>query len=90
MLRDASKIRLERREDSLFRPQADFRTATGDFTSGPIPASVTPQAVESSNVNPINAMVKLIDYSRSFETNMRFIKEAKSLDESGTSMLKAR
>lgn len=90
MLRDASKIRLERREDSLFRPQADFRTATGDFTSGPIPASVTPQAVESSNVNPINAMVKLIDYSRSFETNMRFIKEAKSLDESGASMLKAR
>ncbi len=90
MLRDASKVRLERREDGLFRPQADFKTATGDFTSGPIPASVTTQAVESSNVNPINAMVKLIDFSRSFESNMRFIKEAKSLDESGASMLRAR
>jgi flagellar basal-body rod protein FlgF len=41
-------------------------------------------------VNPITAMVKMIDFSRSFESNMRFIKEAKSLDESGASMLKAR
>jgi len=34
--------------------------------------------------------VKLIDYTRSFESQIRFIKEAKSLDESGMSMLKPR
>jgi flagellar basal-body rod protein FlgF len=90
MLRDASKTRLERREDSLFRPQVEFIQGNGDFTTGPVPATVTPQAVEGSNVNPITAMVKMIDFSRTFESNMRFIKEAKSLDESGASMLKAR
>jgi flagellar basal body rod protein FlgF len=35
-------------------------------------------------------MVKLIDFSRSFETQIRTITEAKQLDESGSSMLKAR
>ncbi len=90
MLRDASKITFERREDGLFRPQTEFKTANGDFANGPVPATVTPQAVESSNVNPITAMVKLVDFSRAFETSIRFIKEAKSLDESGASMLKAR
>jgi hypothetical protein len=34
--------------------------------------------------------VKLIDFSRSFETQIRTIKEAKSLDEAGASMLKVR
>jgi flagellar basal-body rod protein FlgF len=41
-------------------------------------------------VNPVTAMVKLIDFSRSFESQIRVIKEAKSLDESGSSMLKPR
>ena len=90
MLRDASQVALERRPDSLFAPHPEFRTATGDFASGPKPATVVPGALESSNVNVVTAMVKLIDFSRSFETQIRTIKEAKSLDESGASMMKAR
>jgi flagellar basal body rod protein FlgF len=35
-------------------------------------------------------MVKLIDFSRSFETQVKTISEAKQLDEAGSSMLKAR
>jgi flagellar basal body rod protein FlgC len=34
-------------------------------------------------------MVKLIDAERSFESAIKFIKEAKSLDEAGAQMLRA-
>jgi flagellar basal-body rod protein FlgF len=83
MMRDASGITLQRRPDTLFTPYPQFAT-------GPIPTRIVPGALETSNVNVVTAMVKLIDFSRSFETQVRTIKEAKSLDESGASMLKAR
>jgi len=90
MMRDASGITLQRRPDTLFTPYPQFATANGDFATGPIPPRIVPGALETSNVNVVTAMVKLIDFSRSFETQVRTIKEAKSLDESGASMLKAR
>ncbi len=90
MLRDASQISLMRRPDTLFTPYPEFRTGNGDFASGGKNPQLVPGALEASNVNPITAMVKLIDFSRSFETQVRTIKEAKSLDEAGSSMLKAR
>ena len=46
-------------------------------------------ALEGSNVNPVLALVKLIDESRSFEQNIKFIKEAKNIDEAGATMLRA-
>ena len=90
MLRDASQITLQRREDTLYTPHIQYRTANGDFAPGPKPPEIVSGALEASNVNPITAMVKLIDFSRSFETQIRTITEAKQLDESGSSMLKAR
>lgn len=90
LLRDASDVTLQRRPDSLFAPYPDKALPNGDFTTGPKLAKVVPGALESSNVNVVTAMVKLIDFSRSFETQVRTIKEAKSLDEAGASMLKAR
>ncbi len=90
MLRDASAITLQRRADSLFAPYPENATANGDFANGPKQPKLVPGALESSNVNVVTAMVKLIDFSRSFETQVRTIKEAKSLDEAGASMLKAR
>ncbi len=90
MLRDASNITLQRRPDSLFAPYPQNALPNGDFTTGPKRSLVVPGALESSNVNVVTAMVKLIDFSRSYETQVRTIKEAKSLDESGASMLKPR
>ncbi len=90
MLRDASAITLSRRPDTLFTPYPQDAIRNGDFATGPRPIKIVPGALESSNVNVVTAMVKLIDFSRSFETQVRTIKEAKSLDESGASMLKAR
>jgi flagellar basal-body rod protein FlgF len=90
MLRDASQVVFQRRPDSLYTPQQEFRLANGGFKPGPNQPIIAVGALESSNVNPVTAMVKLIDFSRSYETQVRTIKEAKSLDESAASMLRAR
>ena len=90
MLRDASQITLQRREDTLYTPHIQFRSPNGDFAPGPNTPQIVPGALEASNVNPVTAMVKLIDFSRSFETQVKTISEAKQLDEAGSSMLKAR
>ena len=89
MLLDASAVRLERREDALFRPSAADALPDGSFANGPRVASLSPGTLEGSNVSAMTAMVKLIDYSRSFEMQIKIIKEAKSLDESGASMMRA-
>lgn len=87
MLRDASTTPLSRRMDGLYTPAG---SAPGsDFQSGPQLPSVTPGALEGSNVNAIEAMVKMMDLSRTFEQQVRMIKETKTLDESGATMLRA-
>ncbi len=86
LLRDASQTPLSRREDGLFK--VDGQPTGADFASGPLPTSVTTRALEGSNVNPMEAMVKLIEQSRSFEHQVRMVKESKSNDESGASMLR--
>jgi len=86
MLRDASQISLERREDGLFKvvgkPNEDI-PLTGNL------ASLNPQTLEGSNVNAMEVMVKLMDQSRSFEMQVNVIKQNKDVDESGGSMMRA-
>jgi flagellar basal-body rod protein FlgF len=86
MLRDASTTNMIRRDDGLFR--VDEKPTGTDFATGPVPVSLTPQALEGSSVNPLTAMVKLIDQARSFEQQVKMISEAKSNDESGASMMR--
>jgi len=90
LLRDASATPLGRREDGLFKPFGDQVLPNGDFQTGPVPVSVTAGAIEGSNVSPIEAMVRMLDQTRSFETQIKIIKESRGLDESGSSMLRAR
>jgi flagellar basal-body rod protein FlgF len=86
MLRDSSQARLVRREDGLFQPEGN---PGADITNGTLRPSLTPKALEGSNVNAMEIMIKLIDQSRSFEQQIRIIKESKTGDEAGASMLKA-
>jgi flagellar basal-body rod protein FlgF len=86
-LRDASSVTLGRREDGLFRV-SEKPDGTDIALTDQLP-QVIPQALEGSNVSAIEAMTRLIDHSRSFETQIRVIKEMKGLDESGASMMKA-
>ena len=86
LLRDASQVALRRRADGLF--MVDGQPPGSDFASGPEAPRLIPQALEGSNVNAVTTMVKLMDHSRTFEAQIRVIKEAKSLDESGSSMMR--
>jgi flagellar basal-body rod protein FlgF len=86
LLRDASQTPLTRREDGLFK--AHDKPSGADFASGPIRTSVTSQALEGSNVNPSEAMVKLIEQSRMFEQQVRMVKTSHDNDQSGASMMK--
>lgn len=86
LLRDATQVSLTRRTDGLFmvqdKPGQDIPLA------GNVLPSVTPQALEGSNVNAMAVMVKLMEQSRSFEQQIKVIKESRAGDESGSSMLK--
>jgi flagellar basal-body rod protein FlgF len=59
-----------------------------DIVNGPEPPMLTPQALEGSNMNPVAAMTRLIDHARSFEAQIRVVKEMKDIDVSGASMMK--
>jgi flagellar basal-body rod protein FlgF len=85
-LRDATGVSLGRREDGLFKV-SEKPDGTDLALTDQLP-SVIPQALEGSNVSAVEAMTRLIDHSRSFETQIRVIKEMKGLDESGASMMK--
>jgi flagellar basal-body rod protein FlgF len=85
LLRDASTTQLERRDDGLFGPVGKLGA---DVTNGPKLPSLIPGALEGSNVSAMMSMVKLMDQSRSFEHQVRNIKESKTTDESGATMLK--
>ena len=87
MLRDASEVKLQRRPDGLFSVVGLEQGK--DFPSGPNPPRLTAGALEGSNVNALDTMIKLLDQSRTFEQQINMIKEAKSNDESGASMMKA-
>jgi flagellar basal-body rod protein FlgF len=86
LLRDGATVNLGRRQDGLFK--VDGQPDGADIAVGTTTLKVIPKALEGSNVNAVEAMVRLIDQSRSFETQIRIIKETKGLDESGASMMK--
>ena len=87
LLRDASETPLVRREDGLYTP-AELELRGQDFDSGPLPVSVRGGALEGSNVDVIDVMVKMIDFTRSFEMQVKMIKEIQNIDSSGSSMMK--
>jgi len=87
-LRDASETPLERRPDGLFQPAGPREVSEGLITNGKETPSVSPNNIEGSNVSAYESMIKLIEHTRSFETAIKVIKEAKSLDESGATMMK--
>ena len=89
MLRDASLVQLVRRVDGLYEVQnADGQN--GDFATGPNPISLSTGALEGSNVNPVEVMVSLLDLYRSFEMQMKMIKNSEEIDQDGIRMISLR
>ena len=86
MLRDASQTPLTRRNDGLFK--VHDKPSGSDIANGQGRVSVVSQALEGSNVNPQEAMVKLIEQSRMFEQQVRVVKASHDNDQAGASMMK--
>lgn len=84
LLRDATATPLSRRSDGLFTPEG--KPGTEIAQNGGL-TTVTPGALEGSNVSAVAAMVHLMDQARSFEMSVRMIKESKDLDANGASMM---
>jgi flagellar basal-body rod protein FlgF len=72
---------LQRSADGLFRSR-DGEPLAADPT-----AKLDPGVLESSNVNPIEAMVGMINAARQFEAQMRLIQSAEANDKSATQLL---
>ncbi|MDP4912268.1 MAG: hypothetical protein NWR09_10340 [Pseudomonadales bacterium] len=86
MLRDASQTALQRRSDGLFEP-AGSQQRGADFASGPKNISIQTGTLEGSNVNPVLSLVNMMDYSRSFEMQIKVIAEINELDEKGSALI---
>jgi flagellar basal-body rod protein FlgF len=71
------RIKLVNPEDAELRRGADglFRTVDGDAPADPA-VRLQPQALEGSNVNPVEAMVTMIAVARQFEMQMKMISAA--------------
>ncbi|MEO8723651.1 MAG: flagellar basal body rod protein FlgF [Sphingobium sp.] len=65
-----------------------FREVSGGVLPTDPTASVTPGATEASNVNATQALVQMIEASRSWETQIKMINAAKEIDDSGTNLMK--
>lgn len=87
-LRDASGVNLVRRVDGLYEAEGSNGQG-GDFATGPEPVSVQSGALEGSDANAVDIMVNLLDFYRSFETQMKVIKSIEELDQNGSQMMQA-
>lgn len=85
-LREAGDTPLSRREDGLF--QVTGQPPGADLPAGTGAPAVQPRALEGSNVGAVDAMTRMLDHTRSFEAQIRIIKEMKDLDASGASMMR--
>ncbi len=73
---------LYRGEDGLFR-SLDGVEAVADAS-----VSVTSGALEASNVNAIDAMVRMIDYARYYEQQVKLMKLASENDSASASLMR--
>jgi flagellar basal-body rod protein FlgF len=73
---------LKRGNDGLFR-SVDGLEAPADAA-----VSVTGGALESSNVNAVDAMVRMMEYARHYETQVKLMKIASETDAASAKLLK--
>ena len=79
-----------RRFDGLYDVEdVDQADGNGDFPTGPQPISITVGSLEAANADAVEAMVGLLDFYRSFETQLKIIKSTEEMDEDGERMMRA-
>jgi flagellar basal-body rod protein FlgF len=75
---------LERSGDGL------FRLKSGQPAPTDANVQIISGALETSNVNPAEALVSMISLARQFETQMRVLRAAEDMDQAGDRVLSAR
>ncbi len=65
-----------------------FRVPAGGVLPGDGTARVIPGALEGSNVNATDALIAMIDSARAYETNVKMLMTAQSIDEAGASLMR--
>ncbi len=73
---------LQRSEDGL------FRAADGVELPADASVAVTSGALESSNVNPVDTMVRMIEHARHYETQVKMMALAKENDEASARLMR--
>ena len=86
MLRDASNERLVRRFDGFLEPIGRNGNG-GDFDSGPEKVVVVSESLEGSNVTPVEVLTSLMEFNRSFETQIKVIKQISDLTEGADDLM---
>ncbi|MFT8450787.1 MAG: flagellar basal-body rod protein FlgF [Zymomonas mobilis] len=64
-----------------------FRVVDGGTLNRDLAASVQADSLENSNVEPTQALVDMIQASRSYEQSVKMVATARQLDESSTSLM---
>jgi len=64
-----------------------FRTADGNPADSDPSVVVTPNSLEGSNVNPVTAMVAMIDNARAFQLQSKLIQTADQNEQSANQLL---
>jgi flagellar basal-body rod protein FlgF len=65
-----------------------FRVAGGGALPGDAAASITPEALEQSNVNTSEVLVQMIEAQRLFDMRTKLIATARDLDQGGASLMR--
>jgi len=73
---------LQRGEDGL------FRAADGQIAAADANVKVTSGALEGSNVSSVDAMVKMIEYARFYEMQVKMMASAQQNDESSARLMR--
>jgi len=83
------RIKLVRPPDSQLSKGEEglFRLASGDQAPADGTVRVVSGAIESSNVNSVEALVRMIDLARTFDLQVKVMKEAETTDASTTRLI---
>jgi len=84
------RIKMVKPDNNLIGKGADglFRTKDGAEVAAEAGVRLVSGALESSNVNVIESMVKSMELARRFELQVKVMEQAKILDESSASIMK--
>lgn len=83
-----ARLRLVSPEPATLKREADGLFTTAEPLPGDPLASVTPGAIERSNVEPTAALIELIQQSRQFEMQTKLLSTARELDEGSAALMR--